>query len=84
MPSKNDICINMEYVKSLSLDQLHTYTLKYLQLLEKKKKWNRTYNALPNIKKRQREYYYKKHNIYHPEHNPDGINEKRFKKIVYT
>lgn len=70
----------MEYVQSLSLEKLHEYALKHLKNLERKKKWNRKYNALPNIKTKSRTYYYTKNNIYHPEHNPAGQVEKRFKK----
>ena len=72
--------ITVEYVQALPLEKLHAYALKHLKNLERKKKWNRKYNALPDIKTRQRKYYYSKNDIYHPEHNPDGTKEKRFKK----
>ena len=72
--------ITLEYVQRLPLEKLHVYALKHLQNLERKKIWNRKYNALPEIREKQRLYYYKKHDIYHPDLNPQGLNEKRFKR----
>lgn len=72
--------VTLEDVRVLPLDKLYDYALKYLKNLERKKKWNRKYNALPDIKTRSRKYYYRKNDIYHPEHNPDGQVEKRFKR----
>jgi len=80
--TKKNIEINIDYVKTLSIETLQEYALKYLTILDKKKQWNRKYNALPNIKIKQRIYYYKKHNIYHPDYNPEGLIEKRLKKKI--
>ena len=72
--------ITLEDVQRLPIEKLHVYALKHLQNLERKKIWNRKYNALPEIREKQRLYYYKKHDIYHPDLNPKGIHEKRFKR----
>lgn len=72
--------ITLEYVRALPLDDVYSYALKHLKNLERKKKWNRKYNSQPKTKTRQREYYYKKNNIYHPEYNSEGTHEKRFKR----
>jgi len=70
----------LEQVKTLPLEKLYEYALKHLKNLERKKTWNRKYNALPDTKARSHRYYYVKNDIYHPEHNPEGSVEKRFKK----
>ena len=72
--------VTLEFVKGLPLQKVQLYALRHLQNLERKKMWNRKYNALPEIRIKQRTYYYKKHDIYHPDLNRDGTHEKRFKR----
>lgn len=72
--------ITLEFVQGLPIQKIHLYALRHLQNLERKKLWNRKYNALPEIRTKQRTYYYKKHDIYHPDLNPIGTHEKRFKR----
>ena len=72
--------LNLEFVKGLPLQKVYMYALKHLQNLERKKLWNRKYNSLPKIKAKQRTYYYKKYDIFHPEFHPQGTVEKRWKR----
>lgn len=72
--------ITLEFVQGLPLQKIHLYALRHLQNLERKKLWNRKYNALPEIRMKQRTYYYKKNDIFHPDLNPKGTHEKRFKR----
>lgn len=72
--------ITLEFVQGLPIQKIQLYALRHLQNLERKKLWNRKYNSLPEIRMKQRTYYYKKHDIYHPDLNKDGKNEKRFKR----
>lgn len=79
--SSSNVLPTLETVKQLPLDEVYAYALKHLLNLERKKKWNRKYNADPSVKKRQRMYYYVRHDIYHPIHHPQGRQEKRFKRF---
>lgn len=72
--------LNLEFVKGLPLQKVYMYALKHLQNLERKKLWNRKYNSMPKIKAKQRTYYYKKYDIFHPEFHPQGTVEKRWKR----
>jgi hypothetical protein len=74
--------LSIEDVKQLPLDKVYMYALKHLANLDRKKKWNRRYNTNPQVKERQRQYYYTKHDIYHPDCNPDGTVEKRYKRVT--
>lgn len=72
--------ITLEFVQSLEEHVLHECTMKYLVLLKKKRQWNKEYNQTPRVQTKQRSYYYKKNNIYHPTYNQEGEIEKRHKK----
>lgn len=70
----------MDYVKTLPLDQVWAYALKYLKLTETKRKLNRVYRQLDHVKNQRRKYYYVRNDIYHPTYNASGTVEKRHKR----
>ncbi len=70
----------MHDVKQLDMETLYSFALKHMQRLDQKRKWHDKYTKRPNVVKQRRFRYYQKDNIYHPEYNPDGTIEKRYKR----
>lgn len=70
----------LEYVQSLPLATLHEYALRYLRMVEAKRKLNHAYRQKEHVKESRRKYYYIRHDIYHPTYNPQGRIEKRHKR----
>ena len=70
----------LEYVKTLSLEQLYQHTLHDLKYTLKKRDRNRVYRQSNEVKARRRKQYYVKNDIYHPTNNPAGRAEKRHKR----
>ena len=72
--------LTIEYIKTLPLEQVYGYALKYLRSVETKRLLNRAYRQLDHVKEHRRAYYYKRNNIYHPTLHPEGEIEKRWKR----
>ena len=72
--------ITLEYVHGLPEDIVYESAMKYLASIKKKREWNSAYNKTPRVQAKQRQYYYVKNDIYHPEYNPEGSIEKRIKR----
>lgn len=76
----NDITLDLNYVRSLQLETVQMYALKYLRLMATKRELNRAYRQLDHVKLQRRKYYYIRNDIYHPVYNESGTIEKRCKK----
>lgn len=77
--SKTQSC-TLEYVQSLPLDTLFEYALRYLRMVEAKRRLNHAYRQKEHVKESRRKYYYVRHDIYHSTYNPQGRIEKRHKR----
>ena len=61
------------------------FTVKYRTTLKKcQKRWCATERGKEMNRRRSLKYYYRKKNMYHPELNPDGEIEGKFKKLNDT
>ena len=77
---RSSMSLTIEYVQSLPRETVNQYALRYLISADVKKRANRVYSQTEKAKARQRRYYYRRHNIYHPALNPTGAVEKRWKR----
>lgn len=76
-------------ITQLDLHTIMDYAKKYLQQRQennnRQKKYYGKINKKPVIREKAKRKYYITKNIYHPEYNPDCLNEgKKFKRPVET
>lgn len=76
------MAIGFDVVKRWSPETLWKLALRHLRGEEKRREWNRAYSKTAKGRLRQKRYYYVKNDIYHPQLNPDGTHEKRWKRAA--
>ena len=81
MTSTTTSMMTIDQVKALPLPAVYEYALQHLVTVARRRQWNRAYCKTEKVKEQQRRYYYRKNNVYHPALNPDGLHEKRFKRV---
>jgi len=67
-------------VKAMPLDVVYKHALHDLNDIAKQKIRNHKYCTTPHMRLFYRKRYYLRNDIYHPEYNPDGTIEKRYKR----
>jgi hypothetical protein len=71
---------SFDFIKQWPHDVLLAFVLCHERAEEKRRECNRKYSASANGRKRQRRYYFSSRDIYHPQVNPAGLHEKRWKR----
>ena len=70
----------LERVRAAPLEQVQHWAAEYLKAQEHKREKDRKYCASEKSKTRYRKYYFTSKDIYHPQLNPGGTHEKKWKR----
>ena len=70
----------LDRVKAMPLQQAQRCAAAHLETQEQKQKGDRRYAKTRKSKARHRRYYFTRNDIYHPQLNPRGTHEKRWKR----
>lgn len=72
----------IERVKAAPLEQVHQWAAAYLQMQASRRGKNSKHCASDKSKTRYRRYYFTSNDIYHPQLNPGGTHEKKWKRVA--
>jgi hypothetical protein len=70
----------LDRVKAMPLEEAQRWAAAYLETQEQKREGDRRYAKTDKSKARHRRYYFTRNDIYHPQLNPRGTHEKRWKR----
>ena len=77
------ILMNMD-ISNLDKKTIYHYAELYLLTVQKRreriKKYSKTEKGRENNKRRSKRFYYRRNDVYHPEFNPTGTKERRYKR----
>ena len=72
--------VSIDVLKRWPREKLLEFALWHMHEAEKRREFDRKYSVSARGRERQRRYYFASRDIYHPQLNPTGAQEKRWKR----
>ena len=72
--------VSIDVLKGWPREKLLEFALWHMHAAEKRREFDRKYSVSARGRERQRRYYFASRDIYHPQLNPTGAQEKRWKR----